>query len=214
MKKIIYYIIILIIFTGCISRKHISSSQDSNIKSVIENKQLNVLYRGIENYLTIHVPNSDSIQVSGTGVKKKNENNYSVTPSVGISMEITVTGFFKGKKSIDKREFRILHLDKPFTSIGNRIEQITLSKEKLADSRIKFFIPQLVINLPNVEKFQYQINNEKPAINYGEEFNESAKEKIFKMKSGDYMIIDELSFNTEFQNSCLKEVTKLTVYIK
>lgn len=213
MKNLIY-ILISCACICCTSRKHISYSKDSNIKSVIENKQLNILYRGIENYLTIHVPNSDSIQVSGTGVKKKNKNNYSITPSVGTSMEITVTGFFKGKKSIDKREFRILSIDKPFASIGNRIGQITLSKEKLADSRIKFFIPQFVIKIPNVEKFQYQINNEEPAINYGEEFNESAKEKIFKMKSGDYMIIDELSFNTKFQNSCLKEVTKLTVYIK
>lgn len=213
LKKFIHYNLILFACICCAPQKHLYLKSSSN-KSIIENEQLNILYRGIKNYLTIYVPNSDSIKVSGTGVSKEGNSKYGIIPGAGKSLDITITSFINGKELIEKREFQILNIDKPFASIGNRTGQITLSNEELANSTIKYFIPQFVIKLGKVGEFKYQINNEEPVINYNEEFNESAKERIFKMKPGDYMIIDELRFNTESQNSCLKEVTKLTVYIK
>lgn len=175
---------------------------------------MNIVYRGIKNYLTIYVPQSDSIKVSGIGVQKHSENNYSIVPSFGTSLEIEITGFFKGKEIIDKREFRILNIDQPFASIGNRIESITLLKEELVNSTIKYFIPQFVINLGKIGRFRYQINDEESEINYGEEFSKSTKERIYKMKSGDSIVIDDLHFNFEPPNVDLKKVTKLTVHIK
>lgn len=213
MKKIIYYTIIFCVYISCSSRKHISSSKSSNIKSIVENSQLNVVYRGIKNHLTIYVPQSDSIKVSGIGVQKESENNYSITPTIGTSLKITITGFFKGKEVIDEREFRIFSIGKPFASINNKTGEITLSNEELANSKVEYFIPQFVISLGKVGKFQYQINEQEPAINYGEEFDESAKKKIFKMKPGDYMIID-LNFNPELQNVDLAKITELKVIIQ
>ncbi len=204
--------IILLLYNSCASSKIITS--DSNIKPIIENKQLNILYRGIKNYLTIYVPKSDSIKVDGMGVQKESENNYSITPSLGSSLEITITSFFNRKKVIDKREFRILNIDKPFASIGNRIELISLSKEELANSVIKYVIPQFVINLEKIGKFRYQINGGASEINYGEEFSTIAKEKIYKMKSGDSIVIDDLRFNLEPPNTDLKKMTELKVLIK
>lgn len=198
----------------CTSKKHISSSKDPSVKSVIENERLNILYRGIKNYLTIYVPQSDSITVSGLGVYKEGENKYSIAPSTGTSMEITIISFVKGKEIIEKREFRIVNLEKAFASIGNKIGKITLSKEELATSKIEYFIPQFVMKLGRVGKFRYQINDEEPTVNYGDEFNKSAKEKIYNMKSGDSMIIDNLNSNPELQNVDLKKVTELVIDIK
>ncbi|WP_170828443.1 GldM family protein [Chryseobacterium soldanellicola] len=181
---------------------------------MIENERLNILYRGIKNYLTIYVPQSDSITVSGLGVYKEGENKYSIAPSTGTSMEITIISFVKGKEIIEKREFRIVNLEKAFASIGNKIGKITLSKEELATSKIEYFIPQFVMKLGRVGKFRYQINDEEPTVNYGDEFNKSAKEKIYNMKSGDSMIIDNLNSNPELQNVDLKKVTELVIDIK
>jgi len=214
LKKIIYYIFLIFLYIGCSSTKDRLTSADSNIKSIIENKQLNILYRGLKNYLTIYVPKSDSIKVSGVGVQKESENNYSITPTIGSSLEITITGFFKGKEVIDKRKFRIFNIRNPFASINGKTGEITLSKEELANFKVEYFIPQLVIQSAKVGKFQYRINEEKPMINYGEEFNEVPRKKIFEMKSGDSMIIDELNFNPELLTVDIKEVTKLKVFIK
>jgi hypothetical protein len=160
------------------------------------------------------MPKSDSIKVSGPGVYKESENKYFITPGLGSSMEITITGFVKGKAITDKREYRILNINNPFASINNKIEKITLSKEELANSKIEYFIPQLVIKLGKVTKFRYQINEEEPMVNNSDKFNKSAKEKIFNLKSGDHIVIDELSSGPELQNVDLKRITELTVYIK
>ena len=129
-------------------------------------------------------------------------------------MEVTITGFIKGKVITDKREFRILNINNPFASINSKIEKITLSQEEFADSKIEYFIPQFVIKLGKVAKFRYQINEEEPMINYGDKFNKPVKEKILNLKSGDCMIIDELSSGLELQNVDLKKITELKVYIK
>ncbi len=213
MKKFIYYPFILCACVHCTSKKHLSS-KDSNIKTIIENEKLNVVYRGIKNHLTIYVPKSDSIKVSGPGVYKESENKYSIVPGIGSSMTITITSFIRGKKITDKREFRILNINNPFTSINHKIEKITLSREELANSTIEYLIPQLVLKLGKVTKFRYQINEEEPMINYGDKFSRLVKEKIFNLKSGDYIIIDELSSGPELQNIDLKKATELKVYIK
>lgn len=214
MKKLAYYTLIFWVCIYCTPKKQISSSEDSNIKSIIENEKLNILYRGMKNYLTIYAPNSDSIKVSGLGVYKEQKNKYYITPAAGASMEITIIKFSKGKEIVEKREFRIVNIEKPFASIKNKIGKMTLSKEELANSKIEYYIPQFVMKLGKVGKFRYQINAEEPMVNYGDEFNKSVKEKIYNMKSGDIMIIDNLNFNPELQNVDLKKVAELVVYIK
>ncbi len=64
-----------------------------------------------------------------------------------------------------------------------------------------------------MQKFRYQINDEEPPINYGNKFNDSVKEKIYRMKSGDIMIIN-LNFNLELETVDLKKVKQLEVHIE
>lgn len=214
MKKFIHYLLIFFVCICCTPTKHISSSQDSSNKSIIENEELNIVYRGIKNRLTIYVPKSDSIKVNGPGVYKERENKYYIIPATGNTLQIKIISFIKGKETVEKREFRILNIGKPFASIKNKTGKITLSKQELATSTIEYFIPQFVMKLGKVGKFRYQINDEKPLVNYGNEFNKSVKEKIYNMKSSDVMIIDELNYNPELQSVDLKKVTELIVYIE
>lgn len=164
--------------------------------------------------MTIYVPKSDSIQVHGSGVYKEGNNKYYIIPSTGKSLEIKIISFNKGKETFEKREFRILNIQKPFASINNKTGKITLSKDELATSKIEYYIPQFVGKLGKVGKFRYQINDKNPTMNYGDEFNKSVKEKIYSMKSGDIVIIDNLNFNPELQTVDLKKVEELVVYIK
>ncbi|MDF2551923.1 MAG: hypothetical protein K0R77_1198 [Chryseobacterium sp.] len=214
MKKFIHYILIFFVCACCTPKKHISSLDDSSNKSIVENEELNIVYRGIKNHLRIYVPKSDSIKVSGSGVYKEEENQYSIIPVTGNTLQIKIISFVKGKETVEKRDFRILNIGKPFASINNKTGKITLSKEELSTSKIEYFIPQFVMKLGKVGKFRYKINDEEPMVNYGNEFNKSIKEKIYNMKSGDIMIIDELNYNPELQSVDLKKVAELIVCIE
>ena len=212
MKKPIYLTSLLLISLNCSPTKTFTKNSDN--KAIVENRQLNILYRGVKNNLSIDIAQSDSIKVSGTGVKKEGENLYSITPTTGSILEITITGFIRGKVVVDRRKFRILNIGKPFASINNQTKQIKLTNKELAYSEIKYFIPQLVYELPKVGKFRYRINQEEPLINYSEEFSQSAKEKIFKMKPNDSIVIDQLSLENEQPNIDYKEVNPLKVIIE
>lgn len=187
---------------------------NSETKFKIENETGDILYRGIKNRLSIYTPKADSISVNGVGVAKEGKHKYSITPSIGNSLEISIVSYFKGKATHEKQKFRILNIEKPFASINREIGKITLSNEELANSTIEYFIPKLILKLAKVGKFRYQINDEEPKIKYGNKFNKSARKEIYRMKSGDSIVIDELSFQPELQTVDLKKVEKLVVIIK
>lgn len=212
LKKTIYIILLLATYLNCSPTK--TFTKNSDIKAIVENRQLNILYRGVKNHLKIDIPQADSIKVNGMGVKKEGENMYYIIPTTGSILEITITGYVKDKIITDERKFRILNIGRPFASINNQTIQINLTSEELALSKIKYFIPQLVYELPKVAKFHYQINQEEPLINYGEKFTQSAREKIFKMNAGDSIVIDELSFDNELPNVDYKKANALKVIIQ
>jgi len=97
MKKI-FILFILSSLIQCAPKKIIGDSKNSNIKSIIENENLNVVYRGIRNPLTIYFPKADSIKVSGIGVYKTEESKYYLVPGLGTKVEITIIGYINGEE--------------------------------------------------------------------------------------------------------------------
>ena len=213
MKKL-YLLLIFLSFIQCASKKNVSESKNSNLKSIIENEKLNIIYRGIRNPLTIYFPNADSIQVNGLGVQKTDENKYYIAPGSGTKVEITVIGFINGEELMDKREFRILDIQKPYASIHNSYGKITLSKDKLANATIKVHVPQFVLELPEIESFQYQINKEQSSINSGNNFSELVKKKIQNLKKGDSLLIDNIKLITDKSNIDRAKISELKIYIE
>ncbi|APY06833.1 hypothetical protein BWZ20_00325 [Winogradskyella sp. J14-2] len=213
MKQIILLIVVLS-FIHCAPKKTVGNPTNPKIKSIVENNKLNVVYRGIRNPLTIYVPNTDSIKVSGIGLHKIDNNEYYISPGQGLTMEITIVGYIKGQEIIDKREFRILDIQKPYASIHKYFGNVTLSKEKLASSKIKPHIPQFVLELPDVYSFEYQINNQKRLFNEGNTFNDVAKKQIYNLKKGDSVLIDNVKLVTDRPNVDRAKIIELKVYIE
>ena len=212
--KNLFILIIFMSFTQCTTKKPTNELKNSNIKTIIENENLNVVYRGIRNPLTIYVPNADSIKVSGLGIGQTDENKYYIAPGLGTKAEITVIGYINGEELIDKRQFRILDIEKPYASINNNYGKITLSKDELANSIIKAHIPQFIIELPEILSFEYTINEQQTLINNGNEFNNIAKEQIYNLRNGDSMVIDNVKLVTDKPNIDRAKIIELRIYVE
>ncbi|MBW8362706.1 MAG: hypothetical protein K0M56_11040 [Kaistella sp.] len=207
-------LIILICCIQCTIGQSVKPDGKTEVKSIIENKMLNIVYRGIRNRLTIYMPNMDSIKVTGRDIHKVGENEYYIAPTLGLTTEILVTGYHNGKQFTDRREFRILNIQKSYVSIHEDYGNVRLSKEELAASKIKIHIPQLVIALSEVESFEYKINKHDWIINEGAEFGHFAKEQILNLTKGDSVVIDKIKLVTDQPNIDRKKSIELKVYIK
>jgi len=211
MKKVIYLLIILICIQ-CAPKKALDTSKGSTIKTIIENENFNIVYRGIKNPLTIYMPDVDSTKVNGIGLHKIEKNKYYITPGLGTKLEITIVGYRNGNEIIDKREFRILDIQRPYASIHDNFGTVILSKKTLAYSKIKTHIPQFVIELPETKSFQYKINDQHPILNKGNTFNKTAKEQICNLKKGDSVLINNVKLKTDTPNTDRKAIIELKIY--
>ena len=226
MKKIVLLILTILVCTGCSPRKNFSNSKVSEIKSIIEYKQFNIIYRGLENRMTIFVPGADSIKVSGIGIsttdstkvfemriKKFDENIYGFTPGRGDKMLMSIFSFLNGKESFEKREFRIFNIQSPYTSINGQIIQIKMSKESLAQSKIEMLIPQLIFEMPKVKNFSFKINDGESYFVERNLFDLTAKEKILNLKIGDVVLIYDVQIDY-INSGRMKNLKELKIYIE
>ena len=174
--------LILLSCVQCTVKNNFTGLKQGQIKSIVENKKLNVVYRGIRNPLTIYMPYADSIKVTGLGLHKDKDSEYYIAPGSGLKTEIFIIGYINGREIIDKREFRILDIQEAYASIHKYFGKVKLSKEELSDSKIEIHIPQFIVELPDVASFKYEINNKEPGQNEGNTFGNLAKHQINNLK--------------------------------
>lgn len=87
---------------------------------VISVDKLNVVYRGIQNPISIAVPNAKSFKVSGLGVKEEN-GKYYISPGQGNEVIITLEIILENdSKVVEEHVFRIKNLKKHIARINNK----------------------------------------------------------------------------------------------
>ncbi len=87
---------------------------------VISVDKLNVVYRGIQNPISIAVPNAKSFTVSGLGVKEEN-GKYYISPGQGNEVIITLEIILENdSKVVEEHVFRIKNLKKHIARINNK----------------------------------------------------------------------------------------------
>lgn len=157
-----YFILLLFSFT--------IYGQDSTVvskQSVVALKQMNVVYRGIANPLSIAVNNAKSYKVYGNGVTVKDDGNYFLNPGSGLTAKVFVEiTKYDDSIVIEEHEFRIENLHAPFVKIGERscVDCILkIYKNDLITSKVSYFTPNLFfnINYPEVISFDIEFTNKR-----------------------------------------------------
>ena len=78
-------------------------------KSVVALDKMNVVYRGVENPISIAVNNAKSYVISGKGVSKKEDGSYVLRPGSGNETIVFVEiENFDGSKVVEEHVFRVL----------------------------------------------------------------------------------------------------------
>ena len=195
MKLIFYSLLILSSFLGFAQDTVVTKK--SNI-ALVAATEMNVVYRGIRNPISIAVPHAKSFTVSGIGVSEEN-GNYFISPGQGNEMIVTLEIVFEDdSKVIEEHVFRIKTVPYPQGRINNRNCNdcyVNMNVEALKNAVISV----------HFEDFQYDytfevtnfviVKPKKPGIIVeGNTIDENAFNQLKKLKKGDIIIIGAIKY--------------------
>lgn len=194
MKKIILLFLLFLKF---------GFSQDSIPKSklsVISLDRIKVVYRGIENPITIAVPNNvKSFLVSGNGVYATKEvGKYIVKPGIGIEMIVKVEMILNDNSLVvEEHKYQIKGLPAPIGTLNNEYStrgEIKFTKKEFKDAEIGI---KFIDFLPNIQfkTISFLITSNKKEIKIeGNKINEQAFNFIKKLKKNSIIVISEIRY--------------------
>jgi len=167
-------------------------------RSVISLDKVKVVYRGIDNPITVAVPNVKEFWVSGPGVSKTDElGKYIIRPGSGTELKIVITIKLQDDSIVTEEQvYQIISLPNLITTINKQFSTqgyLEFSLEELKDAKvgiklIDFLFPQF----PIVYSFIININGIKVYENVGNIFTDKAYDVLKKEKKNDLVIISDV----------------------
>ncbi|MDO5105048.1 gliding motility protein GldM [Capnocytophaga sp.] len=164
--------------------------------AVISADKMNVVYRGVDNPITISMPGvpDNKISASAAGLSKKSGTNYVMRPGQGREVTINVTGEIDGKKFSSSRQFRIKNLPRPVAKIAGEIGNVKLPKANLAVVPIEAAMEDFDFDLKvRVKSFKVSVPGQPSVQVNGGRMNDQAKSVLNRAKRGDVIQIFDIS---------------------
>ncbi len=166
-------------------------------KSVVALDKMNVVYRGVENPISIAVNNAKSYVISGKGVLKKEDGSYVLYPGSGNETKIFVEiENFDGSKVIEEHVFRVLNIPMHQTTINSDYSTFKSSLEfkieELVDAEIGVKFIDCFFITCEVTQFNLKVGSYPTIVVSGNKITPEALELIKKARKKDIILINEI----------------------
>ncbi|MGB2273078.1 MAG: gliding motility protein GldM [Flavicella sp.] len=163
--------------------------------AVVSADKMNVVYRGVENPITISIPGvtDNNVTASAPGLKKgKGIGKYILSPKNGTTCVINVTGKTSSGEIIKSPPvtFRIKDIPAPATTIRGQNGTISLPKSSLLKSTIAASLIDFDFDLNiNVSSFKVKVPGQSTVLVKGKKFDAKAKRVLMKARRGEIVTI-------------------------
>lgn len=164
--------------------------------AVISADKMNVVYRGVDNPITISMPGvpDNKISASAPGLRRVSGSNYVMNPGQGREVTVNVSGEIDGQKFSSTRQFRIKNLPRPIAKIGGESINIRLPKNALANIPIEAAMEDFDFDLKvRVKSFKMSVPGQPSVSIQGNKLNEQAKSVLSRAKKGDMVQIFDIT---------------------
>ncbi len=187
--------------------------------ATISADKMNVLYRGVENPMTISFAglSDNNVNASAPGLRKGSKSgqyNIDVTTLQGREVTINVTGTLPdGGKVSDKKVFRVKGIPSPQGAIRGEVGTLKGPKSSLAASTISAVLEDFDFELSlGVSQFNFKIPGQPTMVIKGNKLDERAKSALNRAKRGDDVIISDIKANIVGNSSYRLKQTSSVVY--
>ncbi len=198
MKKICYFFLFLFSLSIYGQNDTLAIIRHTDDDFVVP-KETKLVYRGLQNIISIKIPNAKSFSVKEKeGLLKITNELYNINPGMGREFTITIDIVLKNSKKITENHiFRIRNLSNLEGYINNKkvSQNPYINKNELKDAIIglKSMDLNLDFNL-RVKHFIIQLPDNKKIEVFGNKITEDTFTKI-RVRSGDQLMIYDFHFN-------------------
>ena len=164
--------------------------------AVISADKMNVVYRGVENPMTISIPGipDNKVIASAPGLKRRKGSKYSLTPGRGREISIKASGSLPDGKTVSTiTKFRIKGLPSPSGVVLGETGSVSVPKSALANQKISATFEDFDFDLPiRVVGFTLSVQGFPDVIVSGDRFDDKAKRTLRSARSGSKVTIFDI----------------------
>jgi len=187
-------------------------------EAVISADKMNVVYRGLDNPVSISLPGiaDKDVKASAPGLRKTKPGKYIINPGAGKSVKITVTGKLgNGQKPITSvKTFRIKDIPAAAGTVRGDFGTVPMPKTSVRNITVGAALPDFVFDLQlRVSSFVIKVPGQPSVKVTGTKLNARAKKALAKAKRGDILTIFDIKATESKKGTRIKKVLPVNIRI-
>ena len=184
--------------------------------AVIAADKMNVVYRGVDNPMTVSIPGipDNKVNATGAGLSKTGGSKYVMRPQTGTTVTISASGTLPDGQTVgSKSEFRIKGIPAPLGTIRGESGIVRMQRGGLEISSIGALLEDFDFDLNlQVTGFSFKVSGQPTVVISGTKLNAAAKSALGRAKRGDAVQIFDI--NTSISGSNVKLRKTAPVFIE
>jgi gliding motility-associated protein GldM len=164
--------------------------------AVISADKMNVVYRGVQNPMTISIPGiqDSKVRASAPGLKRVRGSKYNLFPSSGREVKINVSGTLPdGKRVSSVSTFRIKEIPKPAGYFRGKSGSFTIPKSSLERGTVEARLEDFDFDLPlQTKSFRFRAPGQPSVVVNGDRLDSKSKSMLSRIKNGQTVIISDI----------------------
>ncbi|NQX86176.1 MAG: gliding motility protein GldM [Flavobacteriaceae bacterium] len=183
--------------------------------ATISADKMNVVYRGVDNPMTISFAgvSSNSVVANAPGLTKTGNGKYMMRPTTGKTVTINVSGTLSdGSKVSDKATFRIKDIPKPTGTIAGQDGSVKLPRNNVEIGTVGAKLFDFDFDLPlKVKAFKFKVPGQPTVSVNGSKLNAQSKAALRKARRGDGVQIFDIKVKATGSSVIVKPASPVFV---
>ncbi|MGA0273825.1 MAG: gliding motility protein GldM [Flavobacteriaceae bacterium] len=164
--------------------------------AVISADKMNVVYRGVQNPITISIPGiqDSKVRASAPGLKRVRGSKYNLFPGKGREVKINVSGTLPdGNRVSSVSTFRIKDIPKPAGYFRGQSGSFTIPKSSLERGTVEARLEDFDFDLPlETKSFRFRAPGQPSMVIQGDRLDRKAINTLSRIKNGQTVIISDI----------------------
>ena len=183
--------------------------------AVIAADKMNVVYRGVDNPMTVSIPGipDNKVNASAAGLTKVSGSKYVMRPGAGRTVIITASGTLPDGKPVgSKSEFRIKDIPPPVGAVRGETGIVRIERAGLEISTISAVLPDFDFDVKlDVTGFSFKVSGQPTVRVSGTKLDAAAKGALKRAARGEVVQIFDINAKVANSSVILKKTAPVII---